>query len=374
MDLTVGVGPPASALPSDLSVGLPLVKAALLYGDRVTLCSPAASLLARLRDHDPADVAARLDTLAGLAGDLGLGDAPARLALVADSRRLDRAAVRATVDRWWRRYRRALAQAVAESGLDALAPAVEAGRLTVETLGVGAVARPSDFAQAAAETYATVLAEAVARGTATPLLDGPTADGLRGAVEAGRVGVSEPRAHRARDSGLAAHVLQRLPLFDRATVAEVLDVRADLDGALARFRASVDEFAGEIAQAAWDPDFAVEADRVYRRRVAPAVAEIEDAVASVGYLRELASRYAERPSQFVGLAVPALSVALASPDVLAQSVAASLSGLSLAANAAQAGWAVADGRRAVRARCLFFVYGAGRRFQGDASWRSRSAH
>ena len=373
MDLTVGVGPPRSALPSDLSVGLPLVKAALLYGDRVTLCSPAASLLLRLREHVPCDVPGRLAVLAGLADDLGLGDGPARLAhAVASGWRVDRGVVAATVDAWWGRYRRALAEAVVQSGLEELAPAVDAERLTIETLGVGALARPSDFAEAAAETYAEAVADAVARGDTTPLVDGPTAEALRDAAEAGRVGVSEPRAHRARDGGLAAHVLQRLPLFDRATVPEVLDVRADLDAPLARFRGAVDEFAAEVAAAAWDPDFAVEADRVYRQRVAPAVAEVEDAVASVGYLRELATRYAERPQQFVPLAVPALTVALASPDALAQAVAASFAGLSVVANAAQAGWAVADGRRSVRASRLFFVYAAGRRFRGDRGWRGRA--
>ena len=372
MDLTVGVGPPRSALPPDLGVGLPLVKAALLYGDRVTLCSPAASLLLRLRDHTPTAVGSRLAVLAGLADDLGLGDAPARLAHVADTPHVDPEVVRLTVDAWWRRYRRALAEALVESGLEALGPAVAAGRLTVETLGVGAIAGPSDFAEAAAETYARVVAEAVSQGHTTPLLDGATADGLRGAVASGRLGVSEPRAHRARDGGLAAHVLQRLPLFDRATVAEVLDIRADLDAALARFRAAMDAFAAEVAAAAWDPDFAVEADCVYRRQVAPAVAEIEDAVATVGYLRELVTRYAERPGQFVPLAAPALTVALASPDVLAQTVAATLAGGSVLANAAQAGWAVADARRAARAKRLFFVYAARRRLAGDRSWRGRT--
>ena len=368
MDLTVGVGPPRSALPADLAVGLPLGKAALLYGDRVTLCSPAAGLLLRLRDHDPAGVRARLETLAGLADDLGLGDAPARLARVLEARHVGLDVAGPVVDGWWRRYRRALSDAVEASGLAALAPAVEAGRLTVETLGVGAVARPSDFAEAAAETFAALVSEAVVRGAATPLLDAATAEGVRGAVEAGRIAPGGPHAHRARHGGLAAHALQRLPLFDRATVAEVLDVRADLEAPLARFRAAVDGFAGEVATAAWDEGFGLEAARVYRERVAPAVEDVRDAVASVGYLRELATRYADRPQQFVPLAVPALTVALASPDALAQAVAASLSGLSVAANAAQAAWAVADARREIGARRLFFVYAAGRRLEGRRVW------
>ena len=368
MHLTVGVGPPGSALPSEIDVGLPLVKAALLYGDRVTLCSPAASVLVRLRDDQPTALADRLAVLAGLAHDLDLDDRPARLAEVLGAGRVDADHARATVDGWWRRYRQALAQAVAESGLAELAPAVAAGRLTIETLGIGPVVHPTDFAQTAAETYAGVVSQAVACSDATPLLDAETARGVGRAVAAGRVDVSPARSARARNGGLAAHTLQRLPLFEKATVAEVLDVRADLDGPLVRFRAAITDFADEVAGAVWDADFPVEAARVYDQRVAPAVADVEDAVASVGYLRELVSRYAERPGQFVPVTAPLLTVALTSADALSQTVAATLSGLSLAANAAQAWHASRDARREVQARRLFFVYAAGRRLAGRAVW------
>ena len=368
MHLTVGVGPPRSALPSEIDVGLPLVKAALLYGDRVTLCSPAASVLTRLQHDEPTALGDRLAVLAGLADDLGLDDRPARLAAVLRAGRVDADVARPAVDDWWRRYRRALGQAVAESGLAELAPAVAAGRLTIATLGVGPVVHPSDVARAAAETYAQAVAQAVACGDTTPLLDADTAQGVGRAVAQGRVEVSSARSARARGGGLAAHTLQQLPLFERATVAEVLDVRADLDGPLVRFRAAVTDFADEIAAAVWDADFPVEAARAYRQRVAPAVADVEDAVASVGYLRELVARYAERPGQFVPVAAPLLTVALTSADALSQAVAAVLGGLSLGANAAQAWHASQDARREVRARRLFFVYAAGRRLGGRPVW------
>ncbi|MEM0963928.1 MAG: hypothetical protein AAGK21_15480 [Bacteroidota bacterium] len=369
MHLTVGIGPPRSALPADLDVGIPLVKAALLYGDRVTLCSPAASVLVRLRDHDPPDAARRLDVLAGLADDLGLGDAPRRLADAVGLRRVDPVAVERTVASWWDRYRRALAEAVAASGLPELAPAVSSGRLAIETLGIGVVARPSDFAEAAAATYAATVSDAVARGDTTPLLDGPTADVLRDEIASGRLSVSGPRQANARSGGLGASVLQRLPLFDRATVAEVLDIRSDLDAPLARFRAAIDGFSDEVAAAAWDADFQVEAARVYRQRVVPAVEDIETVVASVGYLRELVSRYAERPAQFVPVAVPALTVALTSAGALSQVVAASLVGGSLLANGVAAGWTWRDARREVEARRLFFVYATRRQLAGRSVWR-----
>lgn len=363
MHLTVGAGPPRSAEPGDLQSGLRLTRAALLYGDAVSLCSPTASLLLHLRADAPRATGTRLERLAALADDLGLDDGPARLARALSTGEVRETAARPTVDAWWRRYRRMLGATIQHSGLDELDPAVRARRLTIETLGLGPGSPPLGLADATAETYAAAILDAVARGDTTPLLDDATADALRGALDVpGRV--SEPRRERARHGGLAAHVLQRLPLFDRATVPEVLAIRSDLDAPLTRFRGAVAEFTAEIESAPWDADFDVEAERVYRRRVAPAVAEIEDAVASVGYLRELVGRYAERPGQFVPIAVPALSVVLGTPDVVAQAVTAALAGLSLAANAAQAGWAVADARRAVRADRLFFVYAAERRLRG----------
>lgn len=366
MHLTVGVGPPAAL--TRIDVGLPLVKAALLYGDRVTLCSPAASVLERLRRDDPPGLRARLVTLAGLSADLGLGDAPARLGDLLDVGRIDGDVARITVAEWWSEYRCLLAQTLASSGLDDLSHAVAAGRLTVETLGTGPVAHPADLMRSAAEVYAGRVSDAVATGDTTPLLDAETARGIGSALASGRLAVSSPRIDRARDGGLAAHVLQRLPLFERATVPEVLDIRADLAAPLARFRAAVTDFADAVASPAWDPDFATEADRVYHRSVAPAVADIEDAVASVGYLRELTARYAERPHQFVPVAAPLLTVAVASADVVSQAVAASLSGLSLAANAAQAWHACRDARREIQGRRLFFVYAAGRRMDGHSVW------
>ena len=364
MHLTVGVGPPISALPAEIDVGLPLVKAALLYGDRVTLCSPSASLLVRLQRHHPASMDERLDVLTGLSGDLGLGDAPARLRALLEEGRLGLEDARPAVDRWWARYRAGLREALAASGFLDLEAAVAAGRLEVETLGVGPVVRPSDFARAAAETYASVVRRAVASGDTVPLVDGPTAHVLRRAVMSGQLVVSRPRIARSRDGGLAADVLHRLPLFDRATVAEVLDIRTDLGAPLARFRAAISEFSGEVSSAAWDTDFSVEAARIYQRRVAPAIADIEDAVASVGYLRELTSRYAERPQQFVPLAAPLLTVAVTSSSAIVQAVSAVLSGLSVGANAGQAWLAARDARRDVEARRLFFVYAAGRRLRG----------
>ena len=292
----------------------------------------------------------RLDLLASLADDLDLGDGPLAL-----RRHLGEPGVDATVARLWRAFRGRLDRAIDASGLAELGVAERAGAL--EIVDLAETEPPEDLAACVADGYAARVLEAVASGATYPLLDGPTGEGLRQ-----RLGVvSEPRLARARHVGLAARLVERLPLFDLATVAETLDIRSDLAPHLARFRLAVARFAKTVASGPWDDDFGVEAEHVYLRDVAPAVRDIEDAIASTGYLRELVSRYADRPTLLAPLAAPALALAVAGPDMLTQAVSLALGALSVGANALQAGYAAGDRRRESEAHQLFFYYAAGRR-------------
>ena len=358
----VGVAPPVwPDAPVGFAVDVQLVKAALLYGDAATLCSPAASLAARVLDVP--DGAAALDTLVALADDFGLGDSPRRLAadraaIVADpaapyyAERLAR--LDAVADEWWGQVRGALREELRAGGHGELLAAVRSGALRLDPLDVGALASPADFAPVAADAYADRVGAALS-GLSVPLLDGATLDLLR------QRDVPEPDAGwRGREGGLVADWLPRLPVFDRATVDEVLDVRRELGGHVARFRAAVVEFAEAVGPAVWDAGFAAEAERRFRLDVAPAVADIEDAVASTGPLRALVSRYADRPGLLTPFAAPALALGLSDATLAVEIGATVLAGGFAAANAAHAWWASRDARRAVEGNRLFFYYAAGR--------------
>lgn len=351
--VTVAVGPP-EASPPDLAPEVGLVRAALLYGDRVALVSPAASLLRRLLAEAALarSPRQRLDLLVSLADDLGLGNGPASL-----GRHLNEPGVEEAVARVWGGFCSRLDAACRRSGLDELAVAERAGVLEVVDLA-GADA-PSDFAATAADHYAARVTEAVVSGATHALLDSATSEHVREAVAPA---LSAVREGRARHVGLAERLLVRLPLFDRATVAETLDVRRDLDRHLARFREAVSTYAEAVASAPWDADFEAEAEGVYVREVAPAVRDVEDAIRSTSYLRELASRYADRPSLLAPLAAPALSLALAGPSVLANAVGLALGLGSVGANALTAWHEAADRRRAAEAHRLFFFYAASSHF------------
>ena len=373
LHVVVGVGPPAwPDGPVGLSADVRLVKAALLYGDAVALASPAAALVDRLLRLEAAapDTAGQLAALAALAGDLGLGDGPRDLAAAyaASEGRAGRDARRAYVEyaaaERWDEACATLRAALDAGGHGELLDAVASGRLTVDGLGLAGLADPDDFAPVAADAYAERVLGAVAAGLSVPMLDGATADLLRQRA----AGVSEPRAGWGRQGGLAADWLPRLPLFDRATVAETLDVRRELDAHVARFRAAVLDYADAVAGAAWDAGFALDAERLFRRDVAPAVADVADAVASTGPLRELVARYADGPHRFAPLAAPALALGLATPHWLVDALGGAVAVGSAAANAAKA-WADArDKRRDAEAHRLFFYYAAGERLRRAGRW------
>ena len=372
LHVVVGVGPaPWPGAPTEFSADVRLVKAALLYGDGVTLCSPAAALVSRLLRLESAepDTAGQLVVLEALAGDLDLGDGPRLLAeaYAALNPRPGEpwaaAARRAWIEQvaadQWEDVRLGLRADLARGGHGELLAAVEAGWLGVDGLTLDAVADPSDFAPVAADAYAERVLDAVVGGLAVPMFDASTADLLRQRA----AGVAEPQAGWARQGGLAADWLPRLPLFDLATVAETLEVRRDLGPHLARFRAAVIEFGDAAGSAVWDADFPLDAERVFRRDVAPAVQDIEDAVVSVGFLRELTSRYADGPQRFLPLAAPALTLGLAAPAGLLDVVAGALAASSLGANVAQAWHTSQERRRDAEAHRLYFYYEAGQRFR-----------
>ena len=368
LHVVVGVGPPAwPDGPVGLSADVRLVKAALLYGDAVALCSPAAALVDRLLRLEAAapDTVGKLAALGALAADLGLGDGPRHLAaawaaLAERPAEVARQAwIESVVEERWEEARAALRAALDAGGHAELLDAVASGRLSVDGLGLDGLAAPADYAPVAADAYAERVLGAVTGGLSVPMLDGATADLLR---QRG-AGVSEPRAGWGRQGGLAADWLPRLPLFDLATVAETLDIRRDLDGHLARFRAAVLDLGEAVAGAAWDADFPVEAERLFRRDVAPAVRDIEDAVATVGFLRELVSRYADGPHRFLPLAAPALTLGLAAPGWVLDAVAAGVAATTAGANVARAWRDARDRRREVEAHRLFFLYAAGERLR-----------
>ena len=151
--------------------------------------------------------------------------------------------------------------------------------------------------------------EAIRGGATYPMFDAPLGDIIGEAVREGLILPTPGTTQRARHAGLAGDVLQRLPTFEEMTVAEVLDIRKELERPLRGFRGAIGEFSRQIESATWESGFAEEVELIFREQVEPEVDEIDEAVRQNKELTELARKVGRHGISFGGMGAVIGSVA-----------------------------------------------------------------
>jgi hypothetical protein len=261
----------------DLRHETELVKAALLYADRVTLASPKALLLATVASFGAVDRRTRLDAMAALISEMDPG------ADVTEMYQRLRRRRRLTLDQ---RAKLRTIEQILEEGVDSLVETIE-GMLTdagaeelslgiergvVELHGLGPGGSP-DYAPPWEEMIASIqqiVADSVASDAATfPLFDDGAGGLLRAMLDEGKI--SDARSRRPIEAGIAGHLLTGLEAFPDADMDVILDVRQRLRAPLINFRAALAHASLEFASEAWDADFQREVEDLHRRQIAPAV-------------------------------------------------------------------------------------------------------
>jgi len=124
----------------------------------------------------------------------------------------------------------------------------------------------------------------------------------------GGTATMEPSKGRATQAGIASAMLQRLPTFSRASLAEILFIRRELETPLQRYRSAIAELA-EGRSAETDEAIEEQAEQIWIRSVAPTLVEIHELVDQNSYLRRLADHAMTRPDGLIGLAGIAASMA-----------------------------------------------------------------
>jgi hypothetical protein len=299
----------------DLSEDLALVKASLLYADKVRLCSLGSSVLSSLAQYaedspeERAKLVVRLlpelqpsmgwDKLRFFRAAVGLGPRRERRAVSKSARREIMSMVRQQDDK----LRRDVVENHRATGIEGFREAVHEGILEVHTFrqtsfeaimrahikGKGNLVSGVDIADVIVE-FLEVASDAVASGTTYPLLDAPTAEFVAAAEGTSFADISPTAAAMGRHSGLAGDLLRRLPLFERANISDVLDIRRDLHVPLLGFRTAVRDFSREVRSAAWQEGFAEEAKVLFHEKVEPEVDKIEYAVKENSSYAELGRR------------------------------------------------------------------------------------
>lgn len=156
------------------------------------------------------------------------------------------------------------------------------------------------FADDAYKEYEAKIKTAVAQGDTYPLLDDLSGDLVNKAIKNGLA--LAPTARKvSKHGGLSSDLLQRLPLFERASVEQILDIRERLSDYLGEFRGAVDEWSRDITASSWEhKQFHQEANVVYSRQVVQAVENIEHKVEASRSLKSMTALYGLPLAKWMG--------------------------------------------------------------------------
>lgn len=340
---------------------LQLVKAAVFYADRVTLCSPAASMVIDAFDVGTYTMSERLELLKRVGpmvqpnGRTELGVDRYRALMKKKHRTRDELLLlrrfESEFERHWDELTAVVGNLAERAGALGIVEAMRSGVLQLDPLHAG------DGTDALIAEFLETVGDAIRSNRTHPLFDDETGNLVRLAIETGKLTVSSAGVSRGKHSGLAASLLERLPLFEAASLDELLSVRRDLERPLIRFRGAVLAFSEKIRTAPWDADFESEADLTFRRDVEPAVMDVEDALRSSHFLIELGRKAMDtsvvlKPGSVLAVAVSTLS---GLPHIASVALGATLA----MGNAAYDAWlARAQRLKAAEQNRMYFYYRA----------------
>lgn len=299
----------------DLSQDLALVKATLMYADRVTLFSMGSAVLSGIAEYQESTTADKAKLVVRYLGDLQPAmsaeeitffEAVVGLRGRKQQRKISkrtRDEILAMVEEERHEMDAMVVDQHRAAGIEGFRDAVSSGLLHIHPFrqasaealveamikGGGDLLAGVDLADAILE-YIEQTMRMVRDGNTYPVFDDLTGDLAAECVASGLVAAPQASEHRSRYGGLAADLLARLPLFEQATLAEALDVRRELDDPLQGFRLAVADFSREIASAGWDLGFADEADVLFREKVEPEVERIEAAISENRDLQRMLER------------------------------------------------------------------------------------
>jgi hypothetical protein len=310
LHITVGTAPGAEL---NLLNDLRMVKAGILYADRVKLCSPAYSILLPMLELGEQSIEERLDFLERILPYMGYSAEQQQLVLdnINKQRELFRPSefdlskvfaklqAKNQLNRQWEQLKRKYKPLGQDIAAKEFKRAVEANILEVhsfQTLEEADVRNRGIYTDLNATTikvvkeFVDVLGKTVVDGSTYPLFDESTAKEIQKRIENGELELRELRAKQAKQSNLAANLLSRLPLLEEVPVDEIIDIRRELENPLHRFRSGIITYANEIKSAPWNEDFSVEAEQLFIEKIGPAILEIEETLTTQSSFAGLALR------------------------------------------------------------------------------------
>lgn len=307
-----------------------LLKAGLLYADEVSLYSIKSEFILGLLALGQVEGPDRIRRMREWLPHLGAGG-PIELAALDQWLSLTRKKHRSTneiitlrkleagLNKAWTEMRAVLQQTADEAGVEGLLEALDSGVVTIGGLASDDLVG-EDVVDSMLSAYVKRVESALNSNVTYPLFDELTANHVVERIRAGELSPSHAAMTRGKQAGVARYLFDRLPSLERLPVSRILELRSELEGPLTRFRRQIILYSGSVESAAWDRDFAPEAEQLARREVEPTLLELEDAIKSNSLVRNIV-RELSLPGMMgtsaIGLGVARLSELSASVGAVA---------------------------------------------------------
>jgi hypothetical protein len=347
-----------------LTHDIDLVKAAVLYADRVTLASPRTNMVAMIGSFSALSERDKSEAMRAMTSQMSQGqDIRSVYETLKRKRHKSRQELIAikTIERKLSEAAEELeattAQMADDAGFGELLPLIEEGILDLDLLGVEEDGDTSVMIDRLTELISSIVAP---ESTTFPMFDDGSGGLLHGMLNEGLI----PNAHLARttQTAIAARFIGWLPAFPAADLDSVMNARHSLRDPLVRYRSAVIRLTRELRSTRIDDDFEQAVHDLHQEHVEPALLEIEELTEELG-LKESATRLIESGS---GRRVAEAAVSFAASDI-AGLPPALLASLGVSADlAAQVLRERRQTKRSQRENQFYFLYEADRKLASNA--------
>lgn len=355
LHITVGVAPNGKL---DLTNELRLLKAALLYADKVKLCSLTSQMaillpfLGVLSDDDLLDLSLHTATI--LNKDPEAFDATIKeYKLLKNKKRRNKNEIlrfmhiKRQLDKTREEFKKVAERLLKEAKADGLFPALQSGLVDIQWFDINK--------ENVAEDYIYTVLDAILTSKTYPLLDDFSGNLIKLALEVGKIIPLRTTITKAKQASLSSGLFDKLPLFDEASVDEIIDIRKELEKPLIRFRSAIISFSRNIENEPWNAEFRSEVDQIFLEKVEPAILDIEEAYKENNLLVKLLKRGIDKPLILPGSTAFGffLSKATNFPDLINLALGISVGTLAIGFDAFKE-WQ--DKNREIEKNQLYFYY------------------
>lgn len=246
-------------------------------------------------------------------------------------------------------------QGVAENMLDTsgaaeLVAPVNRGLLTLSDSGV-----ETGETDAMVSAFVELVQQRLADPRRRLLCDTQTGDLVAAMVREGVIDSEHLGLRRAGQAAVGSGLVARLPAFPQAPMDELLDLRADLQDPLMRYRAAVISVSDDLP-AALGSEGEQAVDEVWDSRVQPALLELRETLAQHGLVREVAKHAVTDIEKLLGggsALFLGLTQVVSLSEFTAVATSAALAGVPPTSRGA---WDAYQGARHARRHELFYLY------------------